>query len=262
MEGAGNDFVVLDHRKPALAKRVLSRDWIRRVCDRRLGVGCDQLLRVLPAKQRGAVCRMDVFNPDGSQAEMCGNGIRAVALLVKKPGAKKAAFKIETLAGLYEIKVLGPARVRVNMGPPKFGGGEEALQGSERKFLEVDMGNPHAVIFVPEVGSVELEREGRAIELHPRFKNRTNVEFVEVAKRGGAPLLITRVWERGAGATLACGTGACAAAVAALATRRVGSREVRVLLPGGELEVEWKGPGEPVFMTGPASFVFEGELGA
>ena len=262
MHGLGNDFVVLDEFAgfsdapvfvdPALASRL---------ADRHLGIGCDQLLLVGPPRLPGADARMEIWNPDGSHAEMCGNGIRAIALYLHDHGPsglrERTSYAIETGAGLLSVSLHG-RQVKVDMGAPRF-----AATTPERletpvgnfDFWEVSMGNPHAVIFVEKLGEVPLEKWGPVIERHPRFEKRTNVEFVEVV----SPSRIrVKVWERGAGATLACGTGACASAVAAILSDQ--ARQVLdVELPGGVLRLEWdRGAASPVWMTGPAVEVFSG----
>ena len=295
MHGLGNDFVVIDdlvgstgseggvrrapgsvHITPALAARMGHRQF---------GVGFDQLLwlrpagtdwtvtrGIMPALDLRADARMEIFNPDGSMAEMCGNGVRAAALYLSRHGPKPGLprYRIETLGGLKEIQV-ADGLMTVDMGVPGLKGGfgegaqgpgEELLVGGFAKhFFEVDMGNPHAVFFVPCLAEIPFEKWGPEAEKNPRFPYRSNIEFVEGV---GPSELRVRVWERGAGPTLACGTGACAAAVAALFTRRCRldpeSGFVRVHLPGGELAIRWDGPGKPVLMRGPATEVFRGEF--
>lgn len=277
MHGLGNDFVLIDDLgKPAGLCHPLSSERARAICDRRLGVGADQLLWLKSATPDAegsaskADARMDIFNADGSVAEMCGNGIRAVALYLYRHGPeRKAEYDIETLAGIKRVEVRAGV-VRVDMGAPKLGAmfgasghaGSGALSGEsinvlgrELCFFEVDMGNPHAVIFVESLAGCEFEKLGPALEVHPRFPKRTNVEFVEVR---GAREIQVRVWERGAGPTLACGTGACASAVASLATGRVQGK-VEVMLPGGALSIQWDGDGQSVWMEGPAEEVFRGQ---
>ncbi len=265
MEGLGNDFVVLDELdgSPARGARI-DAALARRLCDRRFGVGADQILRVQPAQGKDADFRMEILNSDGSAAEMCGNGIRAVAVLLARKGRLKdgAEARIETLAGLKRVRLEG-GQVVVDMGPPAIGSGfgagfpGEALDDPGVRFYEVGMGNPHAVIFpAGPLAAVPLELWGPRIESHARFPRRTNVEFVAIE---GPSRIRVRVWERGAGVTLACGTGACASAVAALATQRV-KGAVEVELPGGKLEIRWEGGNAPVFMKGPAREVFRGEF--
>jgi diaminopimelate epimerase len=262
MQGLGNDFVVIDDlgRPPGLAHAV-DAGLARRICDRRFGVGADQVLWIRNPQARGADARMEILNADGSTAEMCGNGIRAVALHLFRngPAPGRARYAIETLAGLLAVEVHGD-RVRVDMGVPRVGpaaGETLAVDGRTLRFVEVNVGNPHAVFFVDDVAAVALERLGPLVENHARFAPaRTNVEFVEVTGRGS---IRVRVWERGAGVTLACGTGACASAVAALATGRAHGR-LTVGLPGGDLLIGWEGEGKPVLMEGPAEEVFRGEF--
>jgi diaminopimelate epimerase len=273
MQGLGNDFVVIDDLgKPPGFQQKLTPELARAICDRRFGVGADQILWITsPEEIEGDAelrpdARMDIFNADGSLAQMCGNGIRAVALyLDSRVSPRKPSYQIETVAGLKTCEILGDGRVAVEMGVPMLGGGfpgavtGEALVvgGRTFSFFEVSMGNPHAVIFVQDVAGVALEELGRMIEVHPRFPERTNVEFVEIRD---AQTIRVRVWERGAGATLACGTGACASAVAALATGKVQS-PVTVELPGGNLVIRWDAAARAasVVMEGPAAEVFRGE---
>jgi diaminopimelate epimerase len=265
MHGLGNDFVVIDdfvEGAPARRRDAVpvTPELAARIGDRRFGVGFDQLLWLKAPSSAGADVRMDILNTDGSTAEMCGNGIRAVGLYLRKYSRLKGPeIRVETLAGLKVIAFRPDGLIRVDMGAPGFGSSFEKGEtieagGRSYRFHEVSMGNPHAVILAADARSVDLEKEGRALETHPRFPKRTNVEFVEVT---GPHAVVARIWERGAGATLACGTGACASAVTALAQGKV-KGPVRVSLPGGELEIEWK-PGGPVFMSGPAEEVFRGE---
>lgn len=265
MHGLGNDFVVIDGltvSKAQLAhqKRVLKPKLTQLLCDRRFGIGADQILWILLPRSKGAAATMEVLNADGSRAEMCGNGIRAVALYLDTTLSKskrKKIYPIDTGAGLLSVEVKGK-NVRVNMGVPKIGKGAEklALPFGTVEFLEVNMGNPHAVILVQDPWKFPVEVQGPIIEKNPRFPNRTNVEFISPAQNGKS--LVARVWERGAGTTLACGTGACASAVAAIAQGKCQS-PVEVKLPGGSLKIEWKGFDEPVYMTGPAEEVYRGE---
>jgi diaminopimelate epimerase len=211
-----------------------------------------------PGDPASADVRMEVFNADGSVAETCGNGLRAVAryLHLHGPGPKPV-YRIETLAGVSEARIESDGDVSIDMGIPVFGAADEALSvpGFAGKFTEVSVGNPHAVFVLPKgLAKFALEEVGPKIEGLPRFPQRTNVEFVEIA---GPSSLRCRVWERGAGATLACGTGACAAAVAALRAELV-KGPVEVHLPGGMLEIRWT-PGGSVWMKGPAEEVFCGD---
>ncbi|MDI3299205.1 MAG: diaminopimelate epimerase [Bacillota bacterium] len=269
MHGLGNDYVFVDAilggTAPACEPELAGwpEERLRRlaaaVADRHRGVGGDGLILML--RGEAAPFRMRIFNADGSEGEMCGNGIRCVAKYLFDEGyAREAAFVVETRAGLIRTEVgEGDRRsrqVRVDMGPPRAIEEARELEAAGRRwrYRPVSMGNPHAVVFVDDPGAVDLSRVGPAIERHPAFPGRTNVEFVRV----DAPDRLTvRVWERGSGATLACGTGACASAVAAAHEGRAG-RRLAVDLPGGRLEVEWAEDGR-VWMTGPAEEVFRGE---
>jgi len=259
MQGLGNDFIVIDSiQGPARELREISAKQARKICDRRFGVGADQILWLRKPHDAGAQVRMEILNNDGSVAEMCGNGIRAVAVYLRDSGAVKSGeLGVETLAGLKKVWIKG-SLVRVDMGPPKLGASREllGLRASKIEFHEVSMGNPHAVVFVDELTNYPVEALGSEAEVHPRFPQRTNVEFVQVT---GTHAIRVVVWERGAGLTLACGTGACASAVAAIATGRVQS-PVQVALPGGALSIDWAGGQFPVMMEGPAEEVFRGEI--
>ena len=273
MHGLGNDFVFVDVREKPLPD---PEGFAKKYGDRRFGVGADQILLVAKPTGPGADLRMDIYNQDGSRVEMCGNGIRCFAKYVRDralpEGRGKDVLKVETLAGLIRPRMLADGRVEVDMGPPRLEGPEipvklegrvidreVTLAGAARKMTCVSMGNPHAVFFVEDAAAVPLETWGSVIETDPLFPRRTNVEFVETRKEGTATVLVTRVWERGAGATLACGTGACAVAVAASLTGRAG-RASTVRLPGGDLAIEWRESDGHVYMTGPAAEVFSGEV--
>ncbi len=273
MHGAGNDFVVIDGTKEGVAEEQLP-NLARRACDRHMGVGSDGIILVLPS--RTANFRMRMFNPDGSEAEMCGNGIRCFGKYVfdrKMHG--DVVLSVETLSGIKTLKlnaVGGKVRtVRVEMGEPKLLRSEIPMKGANTKVISeplkvagkklaitcVSIGNPHCATFVDSVDSYPVEKIGPQFENHPHFPQRTNVEFVEVVGRDEIKM---RVWERGAGETLACGTGACAAAVASILNDKV-SRKVTTRLPGGDLLIEWMGDGK-LFLTGPAEELFEGRIGA
>jgi diaminopimelate epimerase len=264
MHGLGNDYVYVNglvHRRadwPALA---------RAVSDRHTGIGADGLIALLPS--RAADFRMRMFNADGSEGEMCGNGIRCLAKLAWDLGlTRRKDLVFETKAGPIRVRMARygarEARVTVDMGPPRPLGAPrpgaptmrvDTLRVDARTFRihEISMGNPHCVIFVPDTAKAPVAEAGPLLERHPRFPNRTNVEFVEVVSETEVR---QRTWERGSGETMACGTGACAAAVAAHRTGRTGPR-VTVHLPGGDLRVAIAKDGR-VFMTGPAVTVFEG----
>jgi diaminopimelate epimerase len=266
MHGAGNDFVVLDGVSDALPPL---EPLVQRLCDRHFGIGADQLLVVRPSQ--AADFRMEIWNADGSQVEMCANGIRCFYEYVRSRGLTRAdEIGVETLSGVVRPRRAGPGRVRVDMGrpvlapakiPTTLGSGEGplldvplAIDGRSLRVSAVSMGNPHAVIFVDDPESFPVEALGPRIEHHPAFPNRVNVEFVAP----GAPgRLRQRTWERGAGETLACGSGACAVAVVAM-LRGVAPRRVVIELRGGELEIEWADALAHVFMTGPAAEVFSG----
>jgi diaminopimelate epimerase len=255
MHGLGNDFVLIDARQQNLEKVDLSQ-LATSICDRHFGVGADGLLVVWPSEK--AHYRMQIINSDGSEPEMCGNGIRCFAKYVYEKDNLKAEeiISIETLAGIIlpavilslEKKVIG---VEVDMGIPQDQGKVE-LEGYN--FHKVSMGNPHAVAIVEDLTKINLYEIGPKIETNPHFPNRTNVEFVEIINDKEIEV---SVWERGAGETLACGTGACASVVAATLAGKTG-KHVLVHLPGGNLDIQW-GEDNRILMRGPAVTVFEGK---
>ncbi len=264
MHGIGNDFVVVDARErpvripPALAMRI---------ADRHRGVGFDQLLVIEPPRQREADLFMRILNADGSESEACGNGTRCVAALAMHESGRDAVT-VETRAGLLPCWRAADGLVAVDMGQPRLGWADIPL-ARELDTLHlpiavdgladpaaVSMGNPHVVFFVPQAEAVDLAAVGPKIEHHPLFPARTNVEIVEVVDRGRLRL---RVWERGVGITLACGSGACAAAVAAV-RRGLADRRMAIRLDGGELALEWRESDAHVVMTGAAETSFEGCL--
>ena len=253
MHGLGNDFVVIDGRREPLSGLDLSELSIE-MCDRHFGVGADGLLIVWPSSR--AHYRMQVINPDGSEAEMCGNGIRCFAKYVyETDNLQEELISVETLAGIILPAVIldngKVAAVEVDMGSPKDEG-EITLEGFS--FKKISMGNPHAVTFVNNLTDIDILETGPAVENNPHFPNRTNVEFVKVISDQQLDLL---VWERGVGETLACGTGACAAVAAAVLAGKTGKR-VLAKLPGGELDIEWGEEGH-ILMRGTADTVFKGE---
>lgn len=272
MHGLGNDFIVIDHVTQRKGEFELTSQMAQKLCDRRFGVGCDQILWMLPARAKEADARMEIRNADGSQAEMCGNGIRAAAVFLRKYWRHSAQrFKIETLAGIKHVDFKSETEIMVDMGVPKLGAnvipspnGEKGpgegekikVDTEEIAYFDVNTGVPHIVIFVKDVAKYPADQIGPKLEVNPRFPHRTNVNFVEVL---GKKEIKVRTWERGAGLTMACGTGACASAVAALATGR-GMGELLVHVPGGDLRISWGGPGKSVLMTGPAVEVFKGEI--
>lgn len=243
MEGLGNDFVVV------VGPAEIDADLVRRWCDRRWGIGADGTLVVTP-EDDGSV-RMDYRNADGSPAEMCGNGLRCVARLAHRLGmVSEDSFTVHTPVGPRRVEV-GEDLVRVEIGPVAIGG-ELETEGME--FLTASVGNPHAVAFVTSVADAPVDEVGPRVEHHPAFPDRTNVEFVEVVPPDAIRL---RVWERGVGETLACGSGAVAAAAVTRGSGRIGTTAIRVELPGGRALVELiDGTG---WLTGPARVVFQGE---
>jgi len=273
-QGLGNDFVLIDARMLGeVGHSDPNPEEIRQICDRRFGVGADGLILALPPREGGEV-RMRIFNADGSEPEMCGNGIRCLARFLADrdgdgPGRR---WSIETLAGTMVPELQWDGSVRVDMGPPFLSPetvpttlavgpaglpqGELTVAGQTLAVAAAGMGNPHVVIPVADVDAVDLEGLGPLLEHHEVFPARTNVHFVQVLAPNH---LRMRVWERGAGPTLACGTGACATLVAC---HRLGlaDRRARLDLPGGSLEIEWDGANGPVFMGGPAEAVFHGRL--
>lgn len=266
MQGLGNDFVLID----ALHAPVkLTGELARRLADRRFGVGCDQVLLLEPPADGRADVRFRVFNPDGGEVGQCGNGARCVARYLQRSGrARGDTVYAETGGGLIALYLERDGQVRADMGVPRFE--PEAiplrLAPAERYTLEVDgvevtfsalsMGNPHAVLCVADVEAAPVATLGPGLQRHPAFPENVNVGFMQILDRGHVRL---RVYERGAGETLACGTGACAAVVAGWRAGELDSA-VDVALRGGHLRVEWAGPGQPVWMIGPAEFVFEGRI--
>lgn len=268
MHGIGNDYVYVDgFRETVKDPEALAV----RMSDRHFGVGGDGLILILPSEAADA--RMRMFNADGSEAQMCGNGIRCVAKYVYEAGiARKPELTIETLAGNLRLQLLTTAgmvdKVRVNMGAPRLrrqdipmlGDGErvlgETLAVADREFTVtcVSMGNPHCVIYVDDVANFPVTHYGPLLEHHPQFPQRTNVEWLQWMNRRE---IRQRTWERGSGETLACGTGACAATVASVLNGQT-DRTVTVHLLGGDLEIEWAEDNH-VYMTGPAVEVFRGE---
>ena len=269
MHGIGNDYVYWDQvtadgdcgRLPAEATLP---ELAQRMADRHFGVGGDGLVLIVPGETQPL--RMRMFNADGSEAEMCGNAIRCVARYARDTGlVDSSRFSIQTMRRDVAVEVLAAGRVRADMGAPRtFDHGAElsaaplapetlSIDGTDYAFTPVSMGNPHAVVFVDHL-DFDLPAIGRKFEHHPRFPQRTNTEFVVPLSRDE---LRMRVWERGSGETLACGTGACAAAVAAVITGR-GERRVTLHLLGGDLEIHWSEADNHVSMTGPAEYVFRG----
>jgi diaminopimelate epimerase len=267
MHGLGNDFIVIDCREDAVSRQLGAVDELsRRICHRRFGIGADQVLLLYTSKK--ADFGMRIFNADGSEVEMCGNGIRCLAKYVWDRGlSSRDIIDVETAAGIIRPEKSGDL-VKVDMGEPVFDGRRIPVDHDgpvkdfplkildrEFKITCVSMGNPHAVIVVDDAARFDVAKYGPVIENDRFFPNRTNVEFIQVADRGKIRM---RVWERGAGETMACGTGASAAAVAA-SIKGLADRSVTVVLNGGELVIEWKNDNH-VYMTGPAVEVFEGRM--
>ena len=275
MQGAGNDFVVLDATRTPIA---LAPEQWRWLADRRFGIGADQILIVGPPADPGAAdFSYRIFNADGGEVEQCGNGARAFARFVRDKGLSDAvSLRVETMSGLITPRIESDGDITVDMGPPRFAPaeipfdasglaarrvGDESLwplavDGAIVEIGVVSMGNPHAVMIVDDVTLAPVARLGPVIEHHPRFPARVNAGFLQIVDRRTARL---RVHERGAGETLACGTGACAAIVSAI-RRGVVDSPVTVHARGGVLVIGWDGPGAPVTMRGPAVAVFDGEV--
>ncbi len=274
MQGAGNDFVMLNGVTQPFE---LDRDQLRRLADRRFGVGADQILVVERAAQAGVDFRYRIFNADGGEVEQCGNGARCFVKFVHDQLlTDRAAIRVETLGGIIEPRLETDGEVTVDMGVPRFDPAQVPFDanglvaqakhgerlwplmvaGAEHWIGVVSMGNPHAVQVVADVNAAPVTTEGPQIEGHPRFPQRVNAGFMQVIDRHSVFL---RVWERGAGETLACGTGACAA-VASGIRRGLLDSPVAVHARGGRLQIAWRGDAHPVLMTGPAEKVFEGEI--
>jgi len=266
MHGLGNDFVVID----AISQTInLNSEQIRKIADRHFGVGCDQLLLVEKPLSTAAEFRYRIFNADGGEVEQCGNGARCFALFVREQGlTTNKVIRVETMKGLIELTVEGDL-VTVDMGIPDFRPASLPflvenqaenynlmVNGAEYAIGAVSMGNPHAVLQVDDVETADVTTLGRAIESHHQFPQRVNVGFMQIISGDEIRL---RVYERGAAETLACGTGACAA-VAVGRQQGLLNEQVTVQLPGGNLTIRWPGEGQKLFMTGPATTVFKGQI--
>lgn len=267
MHGLGNDFMVVDlisqhaHFRP---------EQIKRLADRNFGIGFDQLLLVEPPGRPDVDFRYRIFNADGSEVEQCGNGARCFARFVRDSRlTDKEVIRVETAKGAIELRITEDSRVVVDMGPPRLIPAEIPfvaevqastypieVAGEEYLISAVSMGNPHGVLLVDDVNTAPVERLGPLLECHPRFPQKANIGFMEIVHRKFIKL---RVFERGAGETLACGTGACAAVVAGQ-LRGLLDSQVEVKLPGGHLKIEWAGGDHSVMMEGPATYVFEGQV--
>lgn len=267
MHGLGNDFVVIDAINQAIN---LSAEQIRFIADRHFGVGCDQLLLVEKPVKDNADFKYRIFNADGGEVAQCGNGARCFARFVRDKGlSAKDEVVVDTDAGQLVLRFDVEGLITVNMGVPRhqpaqipLAVAEEAklyhaeTAGGTVEFSAVSMGNPHAVIKVDDVAAAAVESVGAEMERHPLFPERANIGFMEVVDRGNIKL---RVYERGAAETMACGSGACGAAVAGIELGLL-DNDVRVSLPGGDLKINWLGRGHPVFMTGSAVMVYEGQI--
>lgn len=255
MHGAGNDFVVLDFTRQPFD---LDSSQLRRIADRHFGVGCDQVLVVERPREPQADFRYRIFNADGGEVEQCGNGARCFVKFVHARGlTDKKRLRVETLGGMIEPRLEPDGEVSVDMGKPSRPVIERLnVNGRAIEVSIVSIGNPHAVQVVPDVASAPVTAQGPSIETHPRFPDRVNAGYMQVLDRHDIAL---RVWERGAGETLACGTGACAAVVAGI-SRNLLDSPVTVQTRGGTLTIAWPGGDNAVVMKGPAVMVFEGTL--
>jgi len=278
MHGAGNDFIVIDAINQDIA--FTPAQW-QRLADRRFGIGADQILVVEKPRLPGCDFRYRIYNNDGGEVEQCGNGARAFVKFVSEKGlSSKNSIRVETMAGIIAPRLEADGSITVDMGAPVLDPAlvpfeasglagvaqgndtvwplDLALPGDQASVLVsvVSMGNPHAVQVVDDVDAQDLDASGPLIEHHPRFPRRVNAGYMQIIDRHHVKL---RVFERGAGETLACGTGACAAAVAGI-RRGLLDSPVRISARGGELSIAWQGPGQPVLMTGPAVTVFEGTI--
>ncbi|MDZ8187486.1 MAG: diaminopimelate epimerase [Nostoc sp. ChiSLP02] len=272
--GLGNDFILIDNRSSSLP--VVTPEQAVKLCDRHFGIGADGVIFALPG-ENGTDYTMRIFNSDGSEPEMCGNGIRCLAAFLAEISESSSSessitYRIHTLAGTITPQILPNGQVKVDMGLPRLLAAEipTTLAPAEEKVINrplevagqtwevtcVSMGNPHCITFVEDVAAIELETIGPKFEHHPAFPQRTNTEFIQIVRRD---YLKMRVWERGAGITLACGTGACASLVAGVLTGKC-DRNATVELPGGPLQIEWSQSDGRVYMTGPADRVFTGKL--
>jgi diaminopimelate epimerase len=269
MHGLGNDFVVFEAGAGGAGLPTMTR--LRELADRHTGIGFDQALAIEPPRAAGAAAFYRIFNADGVEVEQCGNGARCVAEWLRLEGRGGAELALDSPGGRVLARLLRPGWVSVDMGEPDFrpaalpftASGEAPsyrlpIDGSEVEFAVVSMGNPHAVLFVPSVTDAPVAQLGPRLESHPAFPRRVNVGFLEIVDAAHARL---RVYERGVGETLACGTGACAAVAAGRKAGRLAPR-VAVTLPGGVLEIAWDGPGAHLWMTGPAAVAFRGEVEA
>lgn len=268
MHGAGNDFVVLDLRDGSAPP---SPQLSRALADRHVGIGCDQILTIESPRNAGSLASYRIWNADGSAAGQCGNGARCIAAWLLRDGATAAReFVLDSPEGSHAVQALDDGRYRVAMGLPRFEPGAIPLLGFDTaadeyaldvdtgtiRFGAVSMGNPHALIEVDDIARAPVAGLGPMLQAHPAFPDSVNVGFARVRARDRVDL---RVYERGVGETLACGSGACAAAAILVRRGRI-DRRVVIALPGGELEIDWPADDQPITMAGPATFVFEGEF--
>jgi diaminopimelate epimerase len=270
--GLGNDFILIDNRSSS--SPVITPEQAVKLCDRHFGIGADGVIFALPGES-GTDYTMRIFNSDGSEPEMCGNGIRCMAAFLadlEGDSRKGDVYSIHTLAGVITPTLMSKGQIKVDMGVPRLLAGEipTTLCPSDQKVINqtlqvadkswhvtcVSMGNPHCITFVDDVAAIPLEKIGPLFEHHSAFPQRTNTEFIQVVSRNYVKM---RVWERGAGITLACGTGACASLVAAVLTGKC-DRIATVELPGGPLQIEWSEIDQRIYMTGPAERVFMGDV--
>jgi diaminopimelate epimerase len=277
MQGIGNDFVVMDDRDGSIEAAMPYPQLAKKLCDRHFGIGADGIILVKDSEDEDHDIRFVIYNSDGSRADMCGNGMRCFAkYLYEKNIIDKKQIRVQTDAGTVVPEVVADASgrvtsVKVDMGPPVMScrqvpfvcdkdtaveASVDMADGSTVTVTAVGMGNPHAVVFVKDLSEVDVAAQGRALEIHPRFPAKTNVEFIQVMDD---QTLKMKVWERGAGMTLACGTGACAALTAAHITGRTGNYAT-VVLDGGDLAIFWDKSTNHLIKTGPARLVFEGVI--
>jgi len=267
MHGLGNDFIVIDAINQSVS---LTAEQVRLLADRHFGIGCDQLLLVEKATSGEADFRYRIYNADGGEVGQCGNGARCFMRFVYDQGlSDKTELQVETAGGPLLLIREGDGRITVNMGVPRLQPGEIPFDApvfatryplqvadTDLEIAAVSMGNPHAVLLVDDINSAPLAELGPAIENHPRFPQRVNAGFMQIVDRH---TIRVRVYERGAGETLACGSGACAAVVAGRLWEQLDT-SVKVFLNGGELMVSWLGESQPVMMTGPATTVYQGHI--
>ncbi|MGL4880852.1 MAG: diaminopimelate epimerase [Waterburya sp.] len=270
-QGLGNDFILIDNRHTA--QPIITPEQAIKMCDRHFGIGADGVIFALPGKE-GSEYTMRIYNSDGSEPEMCGNGIRCLAKFIadlEGNSEVNKSYRIDTLAGIIIPKLESNGDVTVDMGKPQLTAAAipTTLNSQEGKVISqplevgndtwsvtaVSMGNPHCITFVADSEAIDLEKIGPLFEHHPAFPQRTNTEFIEVIK---SDYIKMRVWERGAGITLACGTGACASVVAGVLNEKC-DRNCTVELPGGCLQIDWSPVDDKVYMTGPAVEVFKGK---